>query len=96
MLAASEHGEGALADRAVLADVVRHKKVFYDASYAKYNDCLSGSLRLIPDPSDLAGLEADYRAMVASGMFYTTPPTFDALLSALRSLETRINTQGDQ
>jgi hypothetical protein len=95
-LAASEHGEGALADREVLTDVVKHKKAFYNASYARYDDCLAGSLRLVPDPDDLAGLEADYKAMVASGMFYAESMAFADLLLALRDLEARINSQGQQ
>ncbi|MNS11030.1 hypothetical protein D3C72_425610 [compost metagenome] len=95
-LAASEHGEGALADREVLTDVVKHKQIFYNASYAKYDDCLVGNLRLVPGPDDLAGLEADYKAMVASGMFYAETMAFADLLLALRDLEARINSQGQQ
>lgn len=93
-LAATEHGEGALADREVLADVVKHKQVFYNASYARYDECLAGSLRLVPGPDDLAGLEADYKAMVTSGMFYGEPMAFADLLLALRELEARINSKG--
>lgn len=90
-LAATEHGAAALADREVLADVVKHKKVFYNAGYARYDECLEGRLRLVPDVEDLAGLEADYKAMVASGMFYGELVPFSALLEALRALEARIN-----
>lgn len=64
-LAGTMHGESAIADRELLADVVKHKQVFYNAGYARYDECLARGLRLIPDPEDLAGLEADYRAMVA-------------------------------
>ncbi len=69
-LAGGEHGMAALANRAMLVDVIKHKKVFYNASYARYDDCLSGGLRLVPDEEDLAGLEADYKAMAGAGMFY--------------------------
>lgn len=41
MLADHIHGQAALADRALLADVVKHKKVFYNASYANYDACLA-------------------------------------------------------
>lgn len=90
-LAATEHGAAALADREVLADVVKHKKVFYNAGYARYDECLEGRLRLVPDEEDLVGLEADYKAMVASGMFYGEPVPFSAILEAVRSLEAQIN-----
>ena len=47
-LAAHEIGRAALSDRALLADVVRHKKVFFHAGYAHYDHCLDGRLRLVP------------------------------------------------
>lgn len=57
MLAGQSHGRAAVADLALLADVVKHKKVFYNASYANYDACLamtrawpgsSGSFRKMP------------------------------------------------
>jgi hypothetical protein len=41
-MADQAHGQAAVADRALLADVVKHKKVFYNASYANYDACLVG------------------------------------------------------
>lgn len=91
MLATTEHGAAALADRGVLAEVVKHKRIFYNATYARYDQCLDGALRLVPDAEDLAGLADDYRAMVASGMFYGPILSFPTLLAALRELEVSIN-----
>ena len=54
-LARHDAGRSALADRALLEDVVRHKTVFFNASYANYGDCLDGRLRLVPDEDQLAG-----------------------------------------
>ena len=48
-----EVGRAALSDRALLKDVVRHKTVFFDASYANYEQCLDGRLRLVPDRDQL-------------------------------------------
>jgi hypothetical protein len=48
MLADLAHGQAAVTDCALLADVVKPQKVFYNASYANYDACLAGQLRLIP------------------------------------------------
>lgn len=91
MLADIEHGQAAVADRALLADVVKHKKVFYNASYANYDACLTGQLRLIPEDAALAALRDDYQRMIGAGMFIGEPPAFDAVIDRLRALETTIN-----
>ena len=77
--------------RDLLADVVKHKQVFYAASYAHYEDCLVGQLRLIPDEATLMALADDYRRMVDAGMFIGTPPSFAEIVSELRELEQAIN-----
>ena len=77
----------------MLADLVKHKKLFFNAAYARYDECLAGGLRLIPDTEDLASLEADYMAMVAAGMFYSEPMAFPDLIAVLRDLEARINAE---
>ena len=84
-------GRSALCDRALLQDVVRHKKVFFDAGYAHYDRCLTGGLRLIPDAEQLAGLRSDYEAMRIAGLTGTHAPGFDALIEELRALETEAN-----
>ena len=55
-------GRAALSDRALLADVVRHKKVFFHAGNANYDRCLDGHLRLVPDDDQLPALQSDYNA----------------------------------
>ncbi len=91
MLADHVHGQAAILDRALLADVVKHKKVFYDASYANYDACLAGQLRLIPDDSALAALCDDFQCMIDAGMFIGKPPAFHAIMDRLLILETAIN-----
>ena len=91
MLADLPHGQAAVADRALLADVVKHKKVFYNASYANYDACLVGQLRLIPEDAALAALGDDFQRMIGAGMFIGEPPAFDAIVDRLRALETAIN-----
>lgn len=95
MLAEQVHGRSAVADRALLEDVVRHKKVFYNASYANYDACLAGQFRLIPEDAALAALRDDFRRMIGAGMFIGEPPAFDAIIDRLRALETAINRHSD-
>ena len=84
-------GRSAISDRALLEDVVRHKKVFYNSGYARYDECLSDRLRLVPDDDDVRGLEADYRAMVSAGMLSAGAPEFDTLVERIRDIETAAN-----
>lgn len=78
----------------MLEDVIKYKKLFYNASYANYNDCLASSLKLIPGSAFIAALEKDFQQMVEAGMFYGTP-SFDQIISDNRELETLINTTPD-
>lgn len=91
MLADHDVGRAALVDRALLADVVKHKKVFFHSSYANYDACLSGGLRLVPSEPLLGELRADFKKMCDAGMFYGAPPSFDEIIDRLRRLETSIN-----
>ncbi len=84
-------GRSAISDRALLEDVVRHKKVFYNSGYARYDECLSDRLKLVPDDDDMRGLKADYRAMVSAGMLRAGGPEFDTLVERIRDVETAAN-----
>ncbi len=95
MLADPVHGKAAVADRALLADVVKHKKVFYNASYANYDACLTGQLRLIPEDAALAALRDDFQRMIGAGMFIGEPPAFDAVVARLRALHAALNGCGN-
>ncbi len=91
MLANLEIGQNALAERGLLADVVKHKKVFYNTSYANYDACLVGQLRLLPNATALSALHEDFQFMLDAGMFIGSPPSFDTIVDRLRALETAIN-----
>ncbi len=91
MLADLDHGRAALANRDLLIDVVKHKKVFYNTSYANYDACLAGKFRLLPDDAVLAALGDDFQRMIDAGMFIGDPPGFDAIVQRLRALEVAIN-----
>jgi len=91
VLADHKIGKAAVADRKLLEDVVKHKSVFFRASYAKCEASLSGSLRLIPSTRLLHALRADYEKMIANGMFEGEPPNFESIVSRLQVLEKQIN-----
>jgi hypothetical protein len=93
MLADLAIGDNALADRGLLANVVKHKKVFYNASYASYDACLAGQIRLLPDEAVISSLRVDYQRMVDAGMFIGEPPTFEAIVDRLRTLEMAVNSK---
>ncbi len=93
-LAAHDIGRAALADRELLEDVVRHKKVFFHAGYANYDQCLDGRLRLVPDDDQLPGPQADYDAMRAAAIIADDAPAFDALVEQVRILEANANGSG--
>ena len=90
-LAAHDIGRAALADRELLEDVVRHKRVFFYAGYANYDQCLDGRLRLVPDDDQLPGLQADYDAMRTAAIVADDAPEFDALVEGIRILEANVN-----
>lgn len=93
MLNQSWVGEKALQSKKILEQVIKHKKAFFNARYANYDDCLQGKFRIIPEARSLAGLESDYKRMCNSGMFMENPPKFDAIIAALRTYETQLNTE---
>lgn len=75
----------------LLGDVVRYKKIFFHYSYADYNACLGGALRLVPQNELKKSLEADFRSMVAAGMFYADPPPFRMIMDRLAEVEQLLN-----
>jgi hypothetical protein len=91
-LADHDIGRSALARRDLLEAVVEHKKIFFNASYANYDACLRGGVRLVPEAAQREGLARDYAKMRGAGMLYGTVPGFETMLERLRRLETRVNT----
>ena len=84
-------GEGAINDRFLLEDVVKHKKLFFNSNYSHYDDCLAGKLRLIPDQDALRGLHSDYRRMNTAGILGENAPNFEALIEQIRTFQNQVN-----
>jgi len=91
VLADHKIGKTSITDRQLLEDVVKHKNIFFRASYTNYEACLSGSFRLIPGMALLETLRIDYEKMIADGMFEGDPPSFDSIVARLEKLEKQIN-----
>lgn len=91
MLAQTWVGKQALTDQKLLEDVLKHKTAFFNASYARYEDCLNGGFKLIPNDSELSQLKIDFTKMQTSGMFSEEPSSFDRLVIILGALERQIN-----
>jgi len=91
MLARHPASRSALENRELFEEVVRHKKVFFHTSYADYDACLDGRLKLLPETDSVRGLRADYEKMMGAGMMYSTPPSFDEIVESIGNLENRIN-----
>ncbi|RZU35579.1 nucleotidyl transferase AbiEii/AbiGii toxin family protein [Edaphobacter modestus] len=89
MMANSDIRDEALSDMGLLADVVRHKQVFYAATWARYDLAQAGSLRLLPAESRRDALKQDYRQMMP--MIFGDAPAFEAILRTLAALEELIN-----
>lgn len=60
----------AATNRDLLTEVVKIKKIFYNSGFAKYNDCLNGGLRLMPNSNYIVLLKNDFNDMVENKMFY--------------------------
>lgn len=84
-------GANALSNRDILEDVVMHKKAFFRASYANYDDCLNKKFKLVPNENAISNLKIDYEAMQNAGMFSENPPSFYQLIMDIKKLENRIN-----
>lgn len=89
ILASSPIKINALANRSLLKDVVEFKQKFYPRSWAKYEECLTGNLKLSPPDRRLKTLHDDYRQMRA--MIFGNYPDFRNILDKLQRLENEIN-----
>ncbi|PTQ88797.1 nucleotidyl transferase AbiEii/AbiGii toxin family protein [Nitrosomonas ureae] len=89
MMAASPLKDKALADFALLADVVAFKQRFYTRGWARYDQAKPGTFRLMPSGQVLATVQKDYKNM--RNMIYGHYPAFDEIMAILQHLEGEIN-----
>lgn len=89
MMANSPVKDTALADLALLEDVVAFKQRFYSRGWAHYDLAKPGTFRLLPLGYVLVAIEKDYAQM--RNMIFGHYPDFAEIMETLRSLETEIN-----
>lgn len=73
----------------LLARVAQHKNLFFRSSWAKYDEAVKGTLRIVPAEHRLKALREDYGKM--QQMFFGEPPEFDNIMMRLRSWELEFN-----
>jgi hypothetical protein len=79
----------ALADMALLANVVEFKERFYPRGWARYDLARPGTFRLVPEGHILAAVRDDYQAM--ANMIFGSIPEFDDMMTTLTKLQDEIN-----
>lgn len=94
MMINSDIGRQAIINPTLLKEVVNIKKTFYNSGFAKYDDCLNGNLRLIPNDDYMKLLKKDFDKMIKNKMFYKNEPKFDEIIACIGRLEKEINNLG--
>lgn len=88
LIAKTETGQAAMADRGMLEDVRTHSMRAFGAKALA--DAVPGSIRLVPAGEALGELAKDYEAM--QGMIFGASPRFEDVLKAVAEVESRVNT----
>lgn len=89
MMAQSKVKNEALADLNLLQNVVEFKQKFYPRTWAKYEEAVPGTLKLLPPEFRLDSLEKDYKAM--QNMIFDKQISFEEIIEILENLEKEIN-----
>ncbi len=89
MMASAPVKDAALADLALLEDVVAFKERFYRRPWAHYELAKPGTFRLIPPAHVLSAIKKDYAQM--RNMIFGRYPDFGEIVKTLRKLEVQIN-----
>lgn len=89
MMANSPVKDSALADLALLKDVVAFKQRFYRRPWAHYEQATPGTFRLLPSGHVLTAVKKDYVQM--RNMIFGRYPGFDEIMETLLTLEREIN-----
>ena len=89
MMVQSEVKNEALADLELLKNVVDFKQKFYPRTWAKYEEAVPGTLKLLPPEFRLDSFEKDYKAM--QNMIFDKYISFEEIINILENLEKEIN-----
>ena len=89
MMAVSDVKDKALADLELLKSVVEFKQRFYTCGWAKYDEAIAGTFKLLPPEFRHKELKEDYKAM--QNMIFGKRIDFEEIISVLKKLEDEIN-----
>lgn len=89
MMAENTVKDESLADLELLKNVVDFKQKFYPRSWAKYEEAIPSTLKLLPPEFRLEALKKDYQAM--QNMIFDKKLSFDEIINILKNLENEIN-----
>lgn len=81
---ADEVGPRALADAALLEDVIRHGSLAFASGWMKFDEAAQGLLQIEPPEGIEAALRRDYAAM--AGMILGDPPEFGWVMSKISEI----------
>jgi hypothetical protein len=85
----SEVGTKAVANTALLEQVVKHKQVFFPSGWAHYDTAKPGSMKLVPDTETANRLRLDYEGM--KEMFFGEVESFDSVMTTIQELQVVLN-----
>ena len=88
-IAKSENKQMAYENTDLLKKVVEFKMKFYPRKWAKYEEAIPGTIKLLPPAYRYADLESDYKSM--GEMMFGEYPTFEELMTFIKDLEKEIN-----
>lgn len=83
-------GRKAVADLELLRSVAQHKSVFFASGWARYDQAVPGTLRLVPPAFRLPELEQDYSFM-RNEMIFGNAPALGDIIDVLREIERQVN-----
>lgn len=89
MMAQNHVKDEALVDLNLLQNVVDFKQKFYPRIWAKFEEAIPGTLKLLPPEFRLDSLKKDYQAM--QNMIFDKKLSFDEIINVLKNLEDEIN-----
>lgn len=84
--------ENALTDLTLLLDVIEHKKKYFKAGWAKYEEAIPGTLAIYPHGDLREVLDEDYRKM--EQMIFGPVPSFKKILETIKEFEDTVNQLG--
>ncbi len=85
----SKHKNEALVDLPLLKRVAEHKRIYFRAAWAKYEEAAPGTLKLMPDDRVLTEMKRDYSQM--KEMFFGIQPDWQDVIAGIDRFQKEFN-----